>query len=228
MLVVFLFAGGIALQPSSSLKGVKSSMTSYGTGTTETDLVASEVLSPTAMALAVATAAKESKDMDEYAALASATMEAQGQDRGRSAQSTLNTRSRLFSMAPHLAADLDEAAIAKRVRVPTVSHFISAALKDARSEWKSSYICIIAVFVTSICCIGGLIGGMVDLQVQGQCGLLARQVVSSTYSVQPPLGVDQYASVVVDNQWPRGSVEIVADRFILGTGSHQVRMNSFS
>lgn len=210
--------GGIALQPQRSRGGLATYGTTTAAGSGEDG--PSSQLSPPALALAVATAAKEVKDMEEYAALASAGLEAEGYGAGRSAKTAQNTRSRLFSMAPHLAADMDEVAIAKRVRTPTFRHLASAAVKDARSEWKASFVCIVSVFIASVFCIGGVIGGMVDLQVQGQCGVLAQKIVQTTYSITPIEGVDQYANVVIDNQWPRGSVEIIASHFILSTGSH--------
>jgi hypothetical protein len=209
---------------SSNVGRGRGGLPNYGTSDGSGPSATEAVLSPTTMAVAAATAAKEAHDMDEFAALASSSLEAQGYGHGRNARTANATRSRLFSMAPHLAADLDEVTIAKRVRSPTAIHFFSSVIKDAQSYWKSSFVCIVCVLLSSVACIGGLIGGMVDLQVQGQCGILAQKIVARTYTIKPLEGVDQYANVVIDNQWPRGSVEIDAKEIALGIGSFDVRL----
>ena len=153
--------------------------------------------------------------MDEYARLAAEGLEQDGHGHVRQERSAVATRSRLFSIAPHLAADLDEAGIAKLVRVPSVAHFTRSALAEARNMLRAHPRLLLAVAVLSIGLIGGIIGGLTVLQEQGACGVLAAGHVERTVEVRPPVGygLDLDADVYIANGWPRGSVEIVADQY---------------
>lgn len=151
--------------------------------------------------------------MDEYARLAAEDMELNGLGHGRTERSSALTRSRLFSVAPHLAADLDEAGIAKLVRIPTMRHFVASALKEAHNMVRSHAVLLMFVVLFSIGSVGGIIGGLTTLQVQGACGVIAAHHVERTVRIAPSEGLDFFANVIIDHQWPRGSVEVVADTY---------------
>ena len=182
--------------------------------------------------------------MDEYARLASEGMENEGLGSGRSEHVQGMTRSRLFSVAPHLAADLDEAAIAKmvrcpawlreptptylcsltflQVRVPSVRHFVRSMFSETYAMLRSHFLLLLIVFVVSIGLVGGIIGGLTTLQQQGICSIIAAGHVERTVTIAPIQGLDVFANVVIDHRWPRGSVEIVAGEY-RPTGAREVR-----
>lgn len=152
--------------------------------------------------------------MDEYARLAAEGMELDGHGRGRPDRATAQTRSRLFSIAPHLAADLDEAGIAKLVRVPTARHFLLSALTEARNMARSHPVLILVVVIASIGLISGIIAALTILAQVGACSAIVAHHSERTVRVQPiGGGLDLDAEIFIDNRWPRGSVEIVADKY---------------
>ena len=128
----------------------------------------------------------------------------------------------------YLGPQLPEAELEARVEPVSCGHFTRAMRIEGVAAWVVHRTCILAFLVLSVASLAGLGGGLAVLELRGRCSVLARSAESVTYTTSFPLWEGNRNTIYITNEYPQGSIEIVAPHMDSRVNNFTLEVTSYA
>lgn len=122
----------------------------------------------------------------------------------------------------------EEAALEASIPPVPLRDFFAAMRIEGVAAWAAHRSCMLVFLLLSVASLAGMSAGLAVLEAQGRCGVLARAPVEVTYTRSFSLYEANSNVIYITNEYPYGSVEVVAPQFIAGDNNFTIEVTSYA